>query len=331
MKTKCKAIGLVLLCAVFVTGMLSCSKKAADQGSDPAAGSSNSAATAKKIRVGFTVQDLTNPYFTTLIKGINDRKDSYGIELVVHDGKTDASTQVTGVENFITQGLDVIVVHPVDPVAPEAAVREAQAAGIPVVSWSELVKGSDAFFTMNQYQYGHYAGEIAGKWALEKFANQADAQVMFVMVPEVAALAERGRGLKEGFLELVPGATVVAEQAGNTPEAGMKAVETVLIKNPGLNIIVACNDAVALGAYQSMQAAGKKAGEVCIVGLDATAEALQKIKDNTMYVGTVDIGPYEQGELFCSSMVDIVKNGPPKEPIYVDFVPVDKSNISSYF
>jgi ABC-type sugar transport system substrate-binding protein len=330
MKTRFKIAGLVLLCAVLASGTLSCSKKA-NQNSASAADGSNAAPAAKKIRVGFTVQDLTNPYFTTLIKGINDRKERYGIELFVHDAKTDAAAQVNGIENFITQELDIIVIHPVDPVAPEAVIKQAQKAGIPVISWSELVKGSDAFFTMNQYQYGHYAGEIAGKWAKTKFANQADAQVLFVMVPEVAALAERGRGLKEGFLELVPGATVVGEQAGNTPEAGMKAVETVLVKNPGLNIIVACNDAVALGAYNSMQAAGKKAGDVAIVGLDATAEALQKIKDKTMYIGTVDIGPYEQGELFCSSMVDILQNGPPKEPIYVDFVPVDQNNINNYF
>jgi ABC-type sugar transport system substrate-binding protein len=310
-KTRVGLIGLIALAIMVALG--GCSKKN------------------DKIKVGFTVIDLTNPYFTTLIKGINDRADEYGIELVVHDGKGDAASQVTAVENFITQDVDIIVVHPIDPVAPEAVIKEAQKAGIKVVSWSELVKGSDAFFTMKQYQYGYYAGEIAGKWAADHFANQADAQVMFVLSPSSEALRERGRGIEEGFNAYCPGATIVAEQAGDTPEAGMKAVETTLIKNPGLNVIVAHNDAVGLGAYEAMAAAGKRADDVCIVGVDATAEALQKIYDGTMYRGTVDIGPYEQGELFCSSMVDIVKNGPPKETIYVDFVPVTRENIGDYF
>jgi ABC-type sugar transport system substrate-binding protein len=285
----------------------------------------------KKLRVGFTVQDLTIPYFISVINGINDNKDNYNIELIVHDGKSDASSQVTAMENFITQGLDCIVICPIDPVAPEAVTKEAQAAGIPVISWSELVNGSDMWLTLKQHQYGYTAGKIAGEWAKNKFPNQADAKVMFVYVPEVEALAERGQGLKDGFLELVPGATVIAEQAGNTPEAGMKAVETILVRYPDMNVIVCCNDAVALGAFEAMAAAGKKAGDVGIVGLDATDEALRKIRDDTMLIGTVDIGAYDQGELFCRYARRIVENGMMSEPVYVDFIPVTKENIENYF
>ncbi|GHV72780.1 periplasmic sugar-binding protein of ABC transporter [Spirochaetia bacterium] len=321
MKTHMRRVGIMMVSALLAVSLPGCSKKEAAPG----------VSGGKPFRVGFTVQDLTIPYFISVIDGINDHRAAYNVELLVHDGKSDASSQVTAIENFITQGVDAIVICPIDPVAPEAAVKEAQAAGIPVISWSELVKGSDAFLTLKQHEYGYTAGKIAGEWAARKFTNQADAKVMFVYVPEVEALAERGQGLKDGFLELVPGATIVAEQAGNTPEAGMKAVETVLIKNPGLNVIVACNDAVALGAYEAMAAAGKKAGDVCIVGLDATPEALNKIRDNTMLVGTVDIGAYEQGELFLRVSTDAIKNGPSSEPVYVDFIPVTQGNISNYF
>ncbi|GMO48729.1 MAG: D-ribose ABC transporter substrate-binding protein [Termitinemataceae bacterium] len=312
MKKNFFRIGAAFFAVLLVLGTASCSKKE------------------KKIRVGFTVQDLTNTYFASVVRGINDHKDQYNIELVLHDGKSDASNQVNGIENFITQGLDAIVICPIDPVAPALVVKEAQEAGIPVISWSELVEGSSAFLTLKQHQYGFTAGTIAGEWAAEKFPNQADAKVMFVYVPEVAALAERGQGLKDGFLQLVPGATIVAEQAGNTPEAGQNAVETVLVKNPDLNVIVACNDAVALGAYEAMAAAGKKVGEVAIVGLDASAEAIAKIRENTMFIGTVDIGAYAQGELFCKTALKVISEGKLNEPIYVDFIPVTQANISNY-
>jgi ABC-type sugar transport system substrate-binding protein len=321
MKNCRKGWGVLLLSLLMAVSMFSCNRKPAVQGE----------AGPKKIRVGFTVQDLTIPYFISVINGINDHAAAYNVELVVHDGKSDASSQVTAIENFITQGLDAIVICPIDPVAPEAVIKEAQAAGIPVISWSELVKGSDVFLTLRQHQYGYTAGKIAGEWAAQKFPNQKDAKVMFVYVPEVEALAERGQGLKDGFLELVPGATVVAEQAGNTPEAGMRAVETILVREPGLNVIVCCNDAVALGAYEAMAAAGKKAGDVGIVGLDATPEALQKVRDNTMLIGTVDIGAYDQGELFLKVSTEAIKSGPVKEPVYVDFIPVTKDNIGDYF
>jgi ABC-type sugar transport system substrate-binding protein len=327
--------GIAILLSLCVLG---CTNK--EPGSQTAAaGSNNSVQGAgahpdkanKKLRVGFTVQDLTIPYFISVINGINDSKDKYNIELVVHDGKSDASSQVTAMENFITQELDCIVICPIDPVAPEAVTREAQAAGIPVFSWSELVNGSDGWLTLRQHEYGYTAGKIAGEWAKDKFPNQADAKVMFVYVPEVEALAERGQGLKDGFLELVPGATVIAEQAGNTPEAGMKAVETILVRYPDMNVIVACNDAVALGAFEAMASAGKKAGDVGIVGLDATDEALRKIRDNTMLIGTVDIGAYDQGDLFCKYARQLVETGPLPEPVYVNFIPVTKDNIENYF
>jgi ABC-type sugar transport system substrate-binding protein len=284
----------------------------------------------KTLKVGFTLQDLTIPYFITVINGINAVKADYNVELIVHDGKSDAASQVTAMENFITQGLDCIVAHPIDPVSLEAVTREAQAAGIPVISWSELIKGSAAFLTMNQHEYGYVAGKVAGEWAKEKFPNQADAEVMFVFVPEVEALAERGQGLKDGFLEQVPGATVVAEQAGNTPEAGMKAVETTLIKYPNLNVIVCTNDAVALGANEAMVAAGKRPGSVAIVGPDASEECLKKIRDNTMIVGTVDIGAFDQGILFCKYSRKLVEEGPLSEPIYVNFVPVTRANVGEF-
>jgi ABC-type sugar transport system substrate-binding protein len=103
------------------------------------------------------------------------------------------------------------------------------------------------------------------------------------------------------------------------------------VKYPDMNVIVCCNDAVALGAFEAMAAAGKKAGDVGIVGLDATEEALKKVRDNTMLIGTVDIGAYAQGDLFCKYSRVIVENGPLAEPVYVNFIPVTKNNIEDYF
>lgn len=300
------------------------------QVSEPAEAESPGGSADKVLKVGFTVQDLTNEYFVTLIKGIQDHQKEYGVELYVNDAKSDATAQVTAIENFIIQGMDIIVICPIDPVAPENAVKEAQEAGIPVISWSELVNGSAAFLTLDQHQYGYTAGVIAGKWIKENFANEADAKVLYIYVPEVTALAERGQGLKDGLTSIAPNVTIIGEQAGNTPEAGMKAAETMVTSNPDLNVIVCGNDAAALGAYEAMAAAGKKAGEVCIVGCDANSEAIAKIKEGSMYIGTVDIGTYNQGEKFLALAKKVFEEGPQADPVYVDFIPVTSENISNY-
>lgn len=284
----------------------------------------------EKIKVGFIVQDLTINYFLSVIDGIENFQGDFNMEVAVFDGKSDAANQVTGIENLLSQGVDAIVICPVDPVAPEAAIKEAQKQGVPVISWSELVKGSDAFLTLNQHEYGYTIGSIAGQWIKENFENPADAKVMYVTVPEVEALAERGQGLKDGVAEFAPNVTVVSEQAGNTPEAGMKAVETTLSKNPDLNVIVCTNDSVALGAYEAMAAAGKEGDDICIVGGDADSEALKRVAEGGMYRGTVDLGAYEQGEKFCELVQKVLTEGPQKEAIYIDFIPVTEENISKY-
>jgi ABC-type sugar transport system substrate-binding protein len=324
---KSKNVVLSVLTLVLIMSVFSCSKKQETKTAEKANDG--------KIKVGFTVQDMTNTYYITLCKGITDRQDAYNVELIVHDAKSDAASQVTAIENFITQGVDFIVINPLDAVVPEAAVKEAQKAGILVVSWSEYVEGTDWFLSLRQYDYGNSGGEIAGKWAAEHFPNQSDVKAMFIYVPDIEALAERGQGMKDGFFKYCPGAEMVAEQSGHTPDDGMRAVEATLIQHPDLNMVVCWNDTVALGAYEAMLAAGKKPGEAGVVGLDATEPALEKIRDNTLFVGTSDVDVYGQGKLFLDMVVEVLKTGPkpdPKnKPFWATFKPVSKENVGDYF
>lgn len=289
-----------------------------------------SAAAEEKTKVGFIVQDLTINYFLSVVQGVEDFQDNYNMEVQVIDGHSDATTQVTAIENLITQGVDCIVICPVDTVAPETAVAEAQAAGIPVISWSEHIEGSNAWVAVNNYDYGFENGKIAGQWILDNLDSQEDAKVMYVYVQESEQLIERGNGMKDGVASLAPDAETVAIQSGNTTEAGMEAVETTLAKYPDLNVIVCSNDSVALGAYEAMIAAGKGEDNICITGQDADAKNLEYISEDTILRGTVDIGSYDQGELLCQAVEQVLKEGIVEDPIYVSFKPVTIENVADF-
>ena len=289
-----------------------------------------SAAAEEKTKVGFIVQDLTINYFLSVVQGVEDFQDNYNMEVQVIDGHSDATTQVTAIENLITQGVDCIVICPVDTVAPETAVAEAQAAGIPVISWSEHIEGSNAWVAVNNYDYGFENGKIAGQWILDNLDSQEDAKVMYVYVQESEQLIERGNGMKDGVASLAPDAETVAIQSGNTTEAGMEAVETTLAKYPDLNVIVCSNDSVALGAYEAMIAAGKGEDNICITGQDADAKNLEYISEDTILRGTVDIGSYDQGELICLAVEQVLKEVTVEDPIYVSFKPVTIENVADF-
>ncbi len=282
------------------------------------------------IKVGFVVQDLGINYFLNVVQGVQDHQAEHNMEVQVIDGHSDATQQVTAMENLITQGVDCIVICPVDTVAPETAVKEAQKEGIKVISWSEFIEGSNAWVAVNNYDYGFENGKIAGQWILDNLDKQEDAKVMYVYVQENEQLIERGKGMMDGVASLAPNAETVSIQSGNTTESGMQAVETTLAKYPDLNVIVCSNDSVALGAYEAMVAAGHGDDLVCITGQDADAKNLEYISQDTILKGTVDIGSYDQGELLLNSVQKVLDEGDVKDPIYVSFKPVTPENVSEF-
>jgi ABC-type sugar transport system substrate-binding protein len=308
------------------------SSKAPDPSSAPAA--TSSAAATGKTKVGFVVQDETINYFLNVIKGIKDHQDKYDIECQVVDGQSDAGKQVTGVENLIANGAKCIVVCPVSPGALTDAVKESQNAGIPVVSWSEFITGSNSWLTLDQYNYGYQNGTIAGKWIASNFKNQADAHVMFIYVHGNEQLEKRGKGMMDAVAKFAPNATIVSsDQSGNTTAAGQTAVETALQRDPKLNVIVCCNDTVAMGANEAMKAAGKSSADVCITGCDADTENLKDISAGGLIKGSVDIGSYNQGEKFLEIVqktIEVGAKGKLEKPVYVDFTAVTKDNVSQY-
>ena len=285
-------------------------------------------------KVGFVVQNQTINYFLNVIKGIEDHQAEYGIECQIVDGQSDIEKQITGVENLIANGVDCIVICPDSPEAMVDVVKNAQDAGIPVVSWSEWIEGSNSFLTLDNYEYGYQNGTIAANWIKENFEDPADAHVMFIYVHGNEQLEQRGQGMMDAVNDIVPGVTVSdAEQSGNTTEAGQTAVESVIQKDPDLNVVVCTNDTVALGAYEAMKAAGKSDDECCITGCDADEQNLKYLSEGTMIKGTVDIGAYNQGEKFCQIVLDTIAagaDGSLEEPVYVDFIPVTEENIGDY-
>lgn len=280
------------------------------------------------LRIAYTCQDLTNTYFVEVSRGVQDRCKELGIEVNIVDGKADVANQITAFENFISKKLDGIIISPIDETALVPSVKAAKGAGIPVISGNQLVEGSDAFITVPEYDYGFAIGEEAGKWIKENLDGKA--KVAIFDYPELESIIDRGNGIQEGILSQAPEAEIVARQSANNPEKGMANMENILQANPDVQVLACVNDAGALGAYEAVMAAHKDSEQFFIGGLDATDEALNKIKDNTIYRATVDIQPYESGKLFVDTLLEVMQNGAIEETINIPMKVVNASNISDY-
>ena len=82
---------------------------------------------AGKLKIGFSVLDLTNPYWNTQVKGAQAKAAELGnIELIIHDGQSDPAREINALENWITQGVDGIMISAIDSLACVPYVKRAQ-------------------------------------------------------------------------------------------------------------------------------------------------------------------------------------------------------------
>lgn len=279
--------------------------------------------------IGITVADLANQYYVTVTDGMKEACASKGCTVEVHDGKQDTLSQISAVETFITKGADVIVIAANADNALDGAAKQAKDAGIPVVALAQQTGGVDAFIRLSEEEAGATSGGVAAEWITQNLAAPTDAKVLVIGDKTVSNTAQRIEGIKKGVAEGAPGAVIVAEAPANSSESALSATENALTANPGINVVVANNDDIALGAYEAMVAAGKKAGEAAVVGFDATPAAISKILEKGIFVGTVSIDASKQGGLVVDTAEKVLRDGTIGD-IYVPFDPVTVDNAAQY-
>ena len=92
------------------------------------------------MKIGVSLSTLNNPFFVSIREGVEEVAGKEGVETVITDAQNDSSTQNNQVEDLITQGVDLIVINPVDSTAIATSVEKANEANIPVIC---VDRGSD--------------------------------------------------------------------------------------------------------------------------------------------------------------------------------------------
>lgn len=282
---------------------------------------------AKKLLVAQTVIDLSNVYFVTLSNGVKAGCEANGFEFLLHDGKSDAALQVSAIENFIVQQVDVLIVTPVDPVALGPVLKQAKEAGIIIINCNQEVETKDAFIRVPEYKYGYTAGKLAADWINANLSGECEVAILNRPVSE--PLIARSNGFKDGVTQN-SSAVIAAEQAAHTAELGLKAAETILQSNPNISGFICQNDTAALGVYEALMAAGKDPSKTFVVGVDGLQDAYEKILQNSFFKGTVDANPFGMGELAVETAIKVIESGPLKEEINPEIVPVTLDNVAQF-
>lgn len=282
------------------------------------------------MKFAFSIMQLDNPYFIAVKQGFEDRCKELGVEAIIVDARYDVAKQVSDVENLIMQNVDGMMIAPIDQNALQPLVETAKAQGIAVVAEAQPIDNAHGMHIVNEYEYGVAIGTNAAQWINEKLGGKAE--VIIISQDNVEPVIQRGNGIEDTILKLAPGSKIVARQAGDTPELGMKIVESVLQTHPNVKVITGNNDSGALGGYEAVKALGKATADFYVGGGDATAEALAKMKEpNSVYRATVDILPYDTGAAVADMLYRFKTEGFPKEQevVYFPMKPVWQEDVLS--
>ena len=261
--------------------------------------------------------------------------------ITIQDGKGDQAEQTNQIQNFIASGVDVMILNLVQASSAPQVTDMCKDAGIPVVyinrepdtaeeerwasdSISATYVGADA------RQSGTYQGEEIVETANKGDIN-GDGKVSYIMVqgdPEnvdaqyrtefsVKALTDAGLEVEELLL-----------QRGDWDQAkGQQIVQDALTQfGDKIEVVFCNNDAMALGALQAIDAAGRKVNEdIYLVGVDALTEAVQDITEGKM-TGTVFNDYIGQAKTAADMAVKYL-DGESVDPVnMVDYVKVTPDN-----
>lgn len=275
-------------------------------------------AQAKKLKFGFSVATLDNPYFIEVAAGFRDQCKKLGVEAIVTDGKYDAAAQNDQFENFIAMGCQAMGACPVDQKGLQAVTQKAKDKGIIVISEAQKIDNAHGHVIVDDYGYGVVNGTNAAKWINNKLGGKAE--VLLITLDHVEAVKLRGDGMADTIKKLCPNAKIVARQYAESMEKAMTIADTVLTANRNVKVIACVNDQLALGALAAVQSKGIKDPLFYVGGADYTEEAQAKMKlPGSFFRVTVDIGPRQAGIDVAQMMYDYVKNGPKNETKYFVF------------
>ena len=275
-------------------------------------------------------------HFVFLTDQLEDEaKKIGGVTIVKADGQLSAPKQIADIEAAIVQGVDGIILAPVEADALAPVVKEAIAAGITVVTVDRPVNGVPevlANVAADSASFGDvvpaHGAESQGEAVVKDFPNGAKV-VTLQGIPGDKTANDRSGGVHK-VLDAAGGKyTFVSEQAANfSRDKGLAVTENILT---GLSevpdVIVAGNDDMALGAAQAVEARGLK-GKIKIYGYDGSEDALKAVKDGSL-AGTVDQFPGQQGRVAIRTLVDFIREGkkPATSDVLVDPVAITPANL----
>lgn len=231
---------------------------------------------AGKPKIAVIISTLNNPWFVVLGDTAREHATRLGYDVVVFDSQNDPAKEAAHFENVVASGYAAVLFNPTDANGSIANVRRAREAGIPVFCMDREVNANDAAVT--QILSDSYSGCVAlGRYFVKQVGESGRYVELLGLVGDNNTW-NRSKGF-HSVVDRYPGLKMVAQQSADFDRAkALEALEAILQANPEIDAVFCGNDAMAMGAYQALVAAGKDK-HVKIFGFDGADDVVRLIAE----------------------------------------------------
>ncbi|MEX5684708.1 ABC transporter substrate-binding protein [Pseudomonas silesiensis] len=276
--------------------------------------------------VGITVGSLGNPYFVSMVEGAKAEVTHINpaAKFTSVSADYDLNKQFTQIDNFISSGVNLILVNAVDPVAISPAIAKARKAGIVVVGVDVVVQGANATVQTDNVE----AGRIVCQYLSEQLGGKGN--VIIQNGTQTSAVIDRVNGCKSVFAQ-APDIKVLSDNqdAKGSREGGYSVMQADLTRFAKIDAVFAINDPQAIGADLAAKQLKRKG--ILIGSVDGAPDIEIALKNDTQIQASASQSPWGQAQQAVKMGNDLL-NGKTLESTTVLLKPslVTRANVKEY-
>ncbi len=278
-------------------------------------------------KIAVVVSTLNNPWFVILANSAKKRAEELGYKAVIFDSQNDAAKENSNFDDIIASGYKAILFNATDSKGSISNVKRAKEAGIPVFCMDREIDANN--LAVSQILSDNYSGAVLiGKYFVKVLNGKGKYVELLGMVGDNNTW-NRSKGF-HSVVDNYPGLKMVAQQSADFDRnKAMEVMESILQVHPDINAVFCGNDAMAMGAYQAILAAGKE-GKILIFGFDGAADVIKAIKEGKIEATGMQFPRVmaKKAAEYADQYIKGKRKFPQKVPVAVELV--TKENVQNY-
>jgi ribose transport system substrate-binding protein len=237
-------------------------------------------AAAASKQLAFGHPHPSGAFYAVVEAGAKDQAKKLGYELLQSRANGQLDRQISEIQTWIAEKVTAMTILALDVKSMGPLLKQAHGAGIPFVSYAQVVPGSDGYVLFDDASAATKVGQAAAAW-IKKIGGPQNAKVAFMGDYTIQNVIIRLNKAQAALKAAIPNVNIVFRGKGLLAPEAFTTTQSLLQQHPDLNVIICGADDGAIGAARAFVSAGKDVSNVWIAGYDGSQPAMEQAISGT--------------------------------------------------